>query len=122
MVTKTNSSIIRTKYFKIKQIRLSARYLVKLSMPRSMVIVIIVFGALVYFIGSGSNDWNPDRMSATEYIGAIAFGALLFYFMTNSRDDVEETYKPERIIIKKPNKKSKRKKKKKRSARTKLNS
>ena len=91
-------------------------------MPRSMVIVIIVFGALIYFIGSGSNDWNPDRMSATEYIGAIAFGALLVYFMTNSRDDVEETYKPERIIIEKPKKKSKRKKKKKRNARTKLNS
>jgi hypothetical protein len=117
MVTKTNSSIIRTKYFKIKHIRLSARYLVKLSMPRSMVIVIIVFGVLVYFIGSGSNDWNPDRMSATEYIGAIAFGALLFYFMTNSKDDVEKTYKPERITIQKP--KRKKKKKKKRSARAK---
>ena len=76
-------------------------------MPRSMVIVIIVFGALIYFIGSGSNDWDPDRMSATEYIGAIAFGALLFYFITNSRDDVEETYRP------KTNKTTKRKKIKK---------
>jgi hypothetical protein len=56
-------------------------------------------GALIYFIGSGSNDWDPNRMSATEYIGAIAFGALLFYFITNSRDDVEETYKPNRTII-----------------------
>lgn len=95
------------------------RDLVRLVMPRAMVIVIIIFGALIYFIGSGSNDWNPDRMSATQYIGAIAFGALLFYFITNSRDDVEETYKPERIIIDKPNKKPKRKKKKKRSARAK---
>ena len=118
MVIKTNSSIIRSKIFLIlKQIRLSAEYLINLNMPRSMVIVIIVFGALVYFIGSSSNDWNPDRMSATEYIGAIAFGALLFYFMTNSKDDVEKTYKPERITIQKP--KRKKKKKKKRSARAK---
>lgn len=80
-----------------------------------MVVVIIVFGALVYFIGSGSNDWNPDRMSATEYIGAIAFGALLFYFMTNSRDDVEETYKPGRINIQKPYKQTKKKKKRKKN-------
>jgi len=84
-------------------------------MPRIGVIGIIVFGALIYFIGSGSNDWNPDRMSATEYIGAIAFMALLFYFITNSRDDVEETNKPKRTIIQKPYKKIKRKKKKKKS-------
>jgi hypothetical protein len=76
-----------------------------------MVIVIIVFGALIYFIGSGSNDWNPDRMSATEYIGVIAFGALLFYFITNSRDDVEETYRPNLTLIPKPKKKTTRKKK-----------
>jgi len=84
-------------------------------MPRIGVIGIIVFGALIYFIGSGSNDWDPDRMSATEYIGAIAFMALLFYFITNSRDDVEETNKPKRTIIQKPYKKIKRKKKKKKS-------
>ena len=84
-------------------------------MPRIGVIGIIAFGALIYFIGSGSNDWNPDRMSATEYIGAIAFGALFFYFISNSRDDVEESNKPERIIIQKPYKKTKRKKKKKKS-------
>ena len=84
-------------------------------MPRIGVIGIIVFGALIYFIGSGSNDWNPDRMSATEYIGAIAFMALLFYFIINSRDDVEETNKPKRTIIQKPYKKIKRKKKKKKS-------
>ena len=42
-------------------------------MPRIVVIGIIAFGALIYFIGSGSNDWDPNRMSATEYIGAIAF-------------------------------------------------
>ena len=47
-------------------------------MPRIGVIGIIAFGALIYFIGSGSNDWNPNRMSATEYIGAIAFMALLW--------------------------------------------
>ena len=82
-------------------------------MPRGIVIAIVAFGALVYFIGSGSNDWDPNRMSATEYIGAIAFMALIFYFITNSRDDVEETYKPKRIIIDKPNKKPRRKKKKK---------
>jgi len=90
--------------------------LIKLAMPRSMVIVIIVFGALVYFIGSGSNDWNPDRMSATEYVGAIAFMALLFYFITNSRDDVEETSRPQRTTIQRPKRK---KKKKKRSNKTK---
>lgn len=73
----------------------------------------IAFGALIYFIGSGSNDWNPDRMSATEYIGAIAFMALLFYFITNSRDDVEETYKPNITLIPKTNKITKRKKIKK---------
>ena len=84
-------------------------------MPRIGVIGIIVFGALIYFIGSGSNDWDPDRMSATEYIGAIEFMALLFYFITNSRDDVEETNKPKRTIIQKPYKKIKRKKKKKKS-------
>ena len=84
-------------------------------MPRIGVIGIIAFGALIYFIGSGSNDWDPDRMSATEYIGATAFMALLFYFITNSRDDVEESNKPERIIIQKPYKKTKRKKKKKKS-------
>ena len=84
-------------------------------MPRIGVIGIIVFGALIYFIGSGSNDWDPDRMSATEYIGAIAFMALLFYFIINSRDDVEETNKPKRTIIQKPYKKIKRKKKKKKS-------
>tara|TARA_A100001234_G_scaffold196040_1_gene185296 strand:- start:179 stop:445 length:267 start_codon:yes stop_codon:yes gene_type:complete len=82
-------------------------------MPRGIVIAIVAFGALVYFIGSGSNDWNADRMSATEYIGGIAFMALLFYFFTNSRDDVEESYKPERITIQKPHKQTKRKKKKK---------
>ena len=76
-------------------------------MPRIGVIGIIAFGALVYFLGSGNNDWDPNRMSATEYIGAIAFGALLFYFITNSRDDVEETYRP------KTNKTTKRKKIKK---------
>ena len=84
-------------------------------MPRIAVIGIIAFGALIYFIGSGSNDWDPDRMSATEYIGAIAFLALFFYFISNSRDDVEESNKPERIIIQKPYKKTKRKKKKKKS-------
>ena len=84
-------------------------------MPRIGVIGIIVFGALIFFIGSGSNDWDPDRMSATEYIGAIAFMALLFYFITNSRDDVEESNKPKRTIIQKPYKKIKRKKKKKKS-------
>ena len=84
-------------------------------MPRIGVIGLIVFGALIYFIGSGSNDWDPDRMSATEYIGAIAFMALLFYFITNSRDDVEESNKPKRTIIQKPYKKIKRKKKKKKS-------
>ena len=84
-------------------------------MPRIGVIGIIAFGALIYFIGSGSNDWNPNRMSATEYIGAIAFGALLFYFITNSRDDAEESNRPKRIIIQKPYKKIKRKKKKKKS-------
>ena len=84
-------------------------------MPRIGVIGIIVFGALIYFIGSGSNDWDPDRMSATEYIGAIAFMALLFYFITNSRDDVEESSKPKRTIIQKSYKKIKRKKKKKKS-------
>jgi hypothetical protein len=84
-------------------------------MPRIVVIGIIVFGALIFFIGSGSNDWDPDRMSATEYIGAIAFMALLFYFITNSRDDVEESNKPKRTIIQKPYKKIKRKKKKKKS-------
>ena len=82
-------------------------------MPRIVVIGIIVFGALIFFIGSGSNDWDPNRMSATEYIGAIAFGALLFYFITNSRDDAEESNRPKRIIIQKPYKKIKRKKKKK---------
>ena len=82
-------------------------------MPRIGVIGIIAFGALIYFIGSGSNDWNPNRMSATEYIGAIAFMALLFYFITNSRDDVEESNKPKRTIIQKPYKTIKRKKKKK---------
>ena len=82
-------------------------------MPRIGVIGIIAFGAFIYFIGSGSNDWNPNRMSATEYIGAIAFMALLFYFITNSRDDVEESNKPKRTIIQKPYKTIKRKKKKK---------
>ena len=82
-------------------------------MPRIGVIGIIAFGALIYFIGSGSNDWDPNRMSATEYIGAIAFMALLFYFITNSRDDVEESNKPKRTIIQKPYKTTKRKKKKK---------
>ena len=47
-------------------------------MPRIGVIGIIAFGALIYFIGSGSNDWDPNRMSATEYIGGIAFLALFF--------------------------------------------
>jgi hypothetical protein len=84
-------------------------------MPRSMVIVIIVFGALIYFIGSGSNDWDPNRMSATEYIGAIAFGALLFYFITNSRDDVEKTYKPNKTLIPKTNKRKKKQKNKKKT-------
>ena len=74
-------------------------------MPRIGVIGIIVFGALIYFIGSGSNDWDPDRMSATEYIGAIAFMALLFYFITNSRDYVEESYEPKRTINRKTYKK-----------------
>ena len=84
-------------------------------MPRIVVIGIIAFGALIYFIGSGSNDWDPNRMSATEYIGGIAFMALLFYFITNSRDDVDQSNKPERTIIQKPYKKTKRKKKKKKS-------
>ena len=84
-------------------------------MPRIGVIGIIAFGVLIYFIGSGSNDWDPDRMSATEYIGAIGFMALLFYFITNSRDDVEESNKPKRTIIQKPYKKIKQKKKKKKS-------
>ena len=79
-------------------------------MPRIGVIGIIAFGAFIYFIGSGSNDWNPNRMSATEYIGAIAFMALLFYFITNSRDDVEEFNKSKRTIIQKPYKTTKRKK------------
>ena len=82
-------------------------------MPRIGVIGIIAFGALIYFIGSGSNDWDPNRMSATEYIGAIAFMALLFYFITNSRDDVKESNKPKRTIIQKPYKTTKRKKRKK---------
>jgi hypothetical protein len=86
-----------------------------------MVIVIIVFGALIYFIGSGSNDWDPNRMSATEYIGAIAFGALLFYFITNSRDDVEQTYRPNLSLTPKPKKKpQERRKQKKRSLKNKL--
>jgi hypothetical protein len=84
-------------------------------MPRIVVIGIIAFGALIYFIGSGSNDWDPNRMSATEYIGGIAFMALLFYFITNSRDDVDQSNKPERTIIQKPYKKTQRKKKKKKS-------
>ena len=84
-------------------------------MPRIGVIGIIAFGALIYFIGSGSNDWDPNRMSATEYIGGIAFMALLFYFITNSRDDVDQSNKPERTIIQKPYKKTQRKKKKKKS-------
>ena len=86
-------------------------------MPRIGVIGIIAYGALVYFLGSGSNDWNPDRMSATEYIGAIAFGALFFYFITNSREDVEKNDVQESFVIQKS--KRKKKKKKKRSIRTK---
>ena len=82
-------------------------------MPRIGVIGIIAYGALIYFIGSGSNDWDPNRMSATEYIGAIAFMALLFYFITNSRDDVEESNKPKITIIQKPYKTTKKKKRKK---------
>ena len=85
-------------------------------MPRIGVIGIIAFGALIYFIGSGSNDWDPNRMSATEYIGAIAFMALLFYFITNSRDDVEKSNKPKRTIIQKPYKTTKRKKRKKKKS------
>ena len=85
-------------------------------MPRIVVIGIIAFGALIYFIGSGSNDWDPNRMSATEYIGAIAFMALLFYFITNSRDDVEESNKPKRTIIQKPYKTTNRKKRKKKKS------
>ena len=87
-------------------------------MPRIGVIGIIAFGVLIALISS----FEPPRegqMSSTEYIGAIAFLALLFYFITNSRDDVEESNKPNRIIIQRPYKKTKRKKKKKKKKRKK---
>jgi len=84
-------------------------------MSRIGVIGIIAFGALVYFLGSGNNDWDPNRMSATEYIGAIAFLALFFYFITNSRDDVEKADTSERITIQKPKRKKKKKKRSKKS-------
>ena len=48
-------------------------------MPRIGVIGIIAFGVLIALISS----FEPPRegqMSSTEYIGAIAFLALLFYF------------------------------------------
>ena len=48
-------------------------------------------------------------------IGIIAFGALI-YFITNSRDDVEESNKPKRTIIQKPYKTTNRKKRKKKKS------
>ena len=101
---------------RIYRIRLNVQDLVRLGMPRIGVIGIIAFGALVYFLGSGNNDWDPNRMSATEYIGAIAFLALFFYFITNSRDDLEKADTSERITIQKPHKQTRKKKKKKKKS------
>ncbi len=78
----------------------------------------LISGVLFGFGLAMSGMLNPSKVRAFldisgEWDPSLAFVmALLFYFITNSRDDVEESNKPERIIIQKPYKKTKRKKKK----------